>query len=48
MYTNPVGPIKVLNYTTIKSGIYKDSGSSFRKGTVEDNKYFQNLENYVQ
>ncbi len=32
-----------INYTTIKSGIYKDSGSSFRKGTVEDNKYFQNL-----
>jgi len=32
-----------INYTTIKSGKYKDSGSSFRESTFEDNKYFQNL-----
>ena len=32
-----------IEYKTIKSGLYKDSGSSFRKDTDEDNQYFQSL-----
>ena len=32
-----------IEYNTVKSGLYKDSGSSFRKSTIEDQKYFENL-----
>ena len=30
-----------IEYETVKSGLYKDSGSSFRKNTKEDEEYFQ-------
>ena len=32
-----------VEYKTIKSGLYKDSGSSFRKDTDLDSQYFQSL-----
>ena len=32
-----------IEYNTVKSGSFKDSGSSFRKSTIEDQKYFENL-----
>ncbi len=32
-----------VNYETVKSGPYKDSGSSFRNPTVNDSLYFQNV-----
>ena len=32
-----------IEYKTIKSGLYKDSGSSFRKDTDLDSQYFQSL-----
>tara|TARA_A100001011_G_C14281113_1_gene831627 strand:+ start:1032 stop:1904 length:873 start_codon:yes stop_codon:yes gene_type:complete len=32
-----------IEYNTVKSGLYKDSGSSFRESTIEDQKYFENL-----
>ena len=34
-----------IEYKTVKSGLYKDSGSSFRQDTKEDNEYFQLLVN---
>lgn len=34
-----------INYTTIKSGKYKDSGSSFRETNKDDTEYFQDLVN---
>ena len=32
-----------VNYKTVKSGIYKDSGSAFRSSTLEDSLYFQDV-----
>ncbi len=34
-----------INYTTVKSGKFKDSGSSFRESSQEDSTYFQELVN---
>ena len=32
-----------VNYKTVKSGTYKDSGSAFRNSTLEDSLYFQDV-----